>query len=389
MHRATSTALCALGLLAATPAAPQAVVSALARGPEPLTTTTDVHCSRFASFEDEPEVVAGMELEPGDLLASVTADVDLELTCPNGSLLRFTGGFRVMVEAAAGDACAVNFLSGTLDVLTDKETEVHAGGVVLGSEGTQYSVSLSREGTGTDWKCWVYDGRVRWTTPEVDDRWLGAGTRLRLADRQHDAGVTVETRITEQELTHAALRYATFDVARSRTGRGQVEDPRAAVEELSKLHFEVLARPDDSGRRVELAKKQLALRIPSQAAYNLGRAGVRTEQELRRYQIDASSLRVPQPPVPPPRELVRVTDPVALVQTGSRDQAMAQAKKKVEAGTADSRDYYALALAYRELDGAASERAATAAKRALRLHRADGKLLEKDIASCKRLAAGG
>lgn len=282
--------------LGATPAAPQAVVSTLARDLEPLTETTDVRCSRFASFDDEPKVVVGMELEPGDLLASVSGDVDLELTCPSGTLLRFSGGFRVMIDAAEeGNDCAVNFLSGTLDVLTDQPTEVNAGGVVLGSEGTQYSVELSRSGGAADWSCLVYDGRVRWKTPESDGRWLKTGRRLRFATHRSGAAVMDEARIAEPELSRAALRYARFDVVKSRTSDHQVDDLRAAVRQLSKLHLEVLIRPADVDRRVDLAKMQITYRIP-QAIFNLNRAGIRTEQAMRRYQIDPATIKPIRPP---------------------------------------------------------------------------------------------
>jgi len=237
------------------------------------------------------------------LLSSVSGDVDLELTCPGGSLLRFTGGFRVMIDTPAeGTDCAVNFLSGTLDVLTDQPTEVNAGGVVLGSEGTQYSVELTRGAEGADWKCTVYDGRVRWRMPQIEARWVDTGTELRAAGPRLTAAGMTEAPIAGQELSQAAVRYARFDVVKSRARGLQVTDPQAAVRELSKLHLDVLTRPADIGFRVELAKKQIDYQVP-QAKYNLNRAGIRTEQEMRLYQIDTTRiLRLPPPPhrEPPP-----------------------------------------------------------------------------------------
>ena len=286
-------ALCLLVLVSiATPAAAQVMVTGLAQEFEALTETGDVRRTLFASFE-ETGVAIDLELEPGDLLASVSGAIDLELTCPNGSLLRFSGSFRVLINPPEeGSDCAVNFLSGTLDVLTDQPTEVNAGGVVLGSEGTHFSVELARGDEGAVESCSVYDGRVRWRGRGTSRRWLDGGKRLDW-DREDFS----EARVPAAELSRVAGRQARFDAVKA-SRHGAATDPRAVAERLAKLHHAVLVEPGDADRRVALAKAQIDYRISEQATYHLGRAGIRTDEQMRRRQIDVDKLKMRQTPAP-------------------------------------------------------------------------------------------
>ena len=268
--------------LVARPAAPQAEVAALARGLEPLTTTTDVRLTRFASFEEEARIDVGTTLEPGDLLASTSGEIDLALTCPEGTVLRFSGSFRVLIDVPGSESdCALNFLSGTLDVLTDQPTEVNAGGVVLGSEGTQYSVVIVRGPRGAAQRCSVYDGRVAWSYSAGERRWLDGGMRLDLGPGRLEEG-----EIRSDELARVATRYARFDVAGSLAAGQQHADPQAATASLARLHYKVLAEPRDTSRRVDLARAQIDMKVLDQANYNLERGGLRTQLERRRHQIE-------------------------------------------------------------------------------------------------------
>ena len=187
-RRLTTRVVCLASLnvfLIATGALPQATVHGLARGTQPLEETTGVQLKRIDS-STEPVVRVGMELHPGDRLSSGGDRVDVELQCPGGSVLRFTGSYRVFIdEPGDGVDCAVNFLSGTVDVLTDKPTEIESGGVTLGSEGTQYSVSVSYRDRQPDVGCQVYDGRVEWRFSKKAE-WLSAGNRLQIFDTKAD-----------------------------------------------------------------------------------------------------------------------------------------------------------------------------------------------------------
>ncbi len=357
---------------------PQAEVTALVRDAEPLAETTDLACTRFASFEDLPSVRVGLELEPGDLLASVSGATDLELTCPGGSLLRFSDNFRVLVDVPGeGSDCAVDFLSGTLDVLTDQPTEVNAGGVVLGTEGTQYTVELLVRDGAAEQDCKVWDGRVRWRARGSEERWVRGGERLELkaARLSPEAFARLEPeRLGHEDLERAAERYARFDLARSkRVAPDAVADPEAMRERLRELHYQALQRPDDSDRRVALAKAQLDVQAAREASYNLNRAGVRTEQEMRRHRIDPARLKAPATP-----------DPFALIEHGRHHEAIAIFEQRLEAGSATARDVCGLARAHLASEGK-SRRAVGYAERAVFLA-SDGTLPEDELRLCRFLA---
>lgn len=265
---------------AARPALPQAEVTALAHGLDPVDATTEVTCTRFASFEDEDQVAVGMALEPGDLLASSSDDVGLELTCAQGSVLRFSGSFRVLIDVPGeGADCAVNFLSGTLDVITDQPTEVAAGGVVLGSEGTQFAVVVERRDGQAHQRCSVYEGRVAWASPGSGRQWLAGGSRLDLTRERFET-----VKVDPTELGRVAERYARFDVAGSRAAGLRSADPEAAAREMASLHREVLEDPADSDRRAQLANALIDLRRVDQAGYHLERAGSQGSRELEKAQ---------------------------------------------------------------------------------------------------------
>ena len=111
---------------------PQAEVTALASGTDPIDTTDELRLSRFADFSEETTVSVGTMLEVGDLLTSSSDTIDVELGCGEESVHRFSGGFRLLISSPLETDCAVDLLSGTVDVLTDAPAEVGAGDVTLG-----------------------------------------------------------------------------------------------------------------------------------------------------------------------------------------------------------------------------------------------------------------
>ncbi len=389
----------------ASPVVSQVQVSALSEGLEPRTQTTDVRCTRFASFADEPAVVVGMELEPGDLLASVSGGIDLELTCPQGSLMRFSGGFRVMINPPGENDCAVDFMSGNLDVIAQASTEVDAGGVVLGSEGTQYAVMLVRKGGEPDRRVAVYDGRLRvlkssFKAPEV----METGTSVWVGK----SGFS-ERRIEASELRRSAAVNARFDVSKAMARGETIEDPKAASRELQQLHYAVLKKPADTNLRVDLAKTQIRYKSNAQAVYHLNRGGVRTRQDLERHQIDANKLQLgtsqPQlntgqtqlyqrPPsgqtggttslrTSPPPTTTLVSDPFALLEAKRYEEARKLLEARGKETRPTSRDYCGLARAYTGLGD--RDKARTYAKRAVYYAEQDGALTGDELRICQRL----
>ncbi len=376
-------------LLAAT-AEPQATIKSLAHDLEPLTETTDIRLTRFADFTDEPAVRVGMTLEPGDLLTSGPGGFALELECAGGSLLRFTESFRVLVDVPGeGVDCAVNFLSGTVDVLTDQPTEIEAGGVVLGSEGTQYSVHLVRRSNQPDFECLVYDGRVEWRLPKQKlqprqkTKWLRAGKSMRMVNQK-----TAVTLIAPRQFATTAQRYARFDVVNAKATGLAISNETTATNNLARVHQMVLAQPKDTQLRVDLAKAQLQYALPAAANYNLRVGGVRTQEQMQVYQIDSRQLQSSPLIVTdlPPALIVPI--PWTLVQQKKYKEAIEAGELKVKAGSVSSRDYYALALAYRELEGKSSRKAPGYAKRATSLHARDQLLTDDELRHCASLGQG-
>ena len=101
-----------LGLTSAQSAAPRTVVvSALGDGSKQ---TSAVHVLRYATNKEEALVRVGDRFEAGDELTAV-ANVTIELTCPEGSAVKFSGKFRAFISAPKDKLqdCAINLLAGT------------------------------------------------------------------------------------------------------------------------------------------------------------------------------------------------------------------------------------------------------------------------------------
>lgn len=275
-------------LLAGLPGAarPQAEVTALARGSDPLEESGDLRLSRFADASEETSVAVGTALEVGDLLSSVTGEIDVELTCGEETVLQFSGAFRVLIDDPDATDCAVDFLSGSLDVVSDQPAEIDAGDVTLGSEGTEFAVELARTEEGSDHQLTVFDGKVN-VFAEGSESPVEAGKTWRLAGKGKEV---VWGEVTEEAADRAAAIHARLDVARSVAAGEQVADPKQAIEELKSRHKEVLLKPGDKDVRLSLAKAQLAYKQDLKAAYHLKRADVTTEEELELHDLDKRVL---------------------------------------------------------------------------------------------------
>jgi len=383
VDRIRNVVLVATGMVFLAGAAPlllaEAKITALAKGPEPLTSSDDVRLLRFADFSEVAQVQEGDILAEGDLLSSVSGQTTVEVTCEDGSLLRFSGGFRVLIDAPTDSSCAVDFLSGSLDVVTDRPTEVNAGGVVLGSEGTHYSVELSRVEGERRTECSVFDGRVRVMSDGLDEP-VEAGTAWTLSK-----GNVRWLRGADLEpvLNRVALRSAKFDLAQA------VKMKRATYSEksltnLKDLHLAVLRTPADTGKRIALAKQQIMYERKDDAAYNLTQAQINTADKLEDNGIDPRVLRGAKYIRVAPRRPVQ--DPYALIKQQRYKEAIevlsAQAKKQ-----ADSKVYYGLAIAYAGLEGARSKTANGYAARAQRQNANDKKLSSAQLREVSRIQA--
>lgn len=377
MRRSTTLALAALVLAPCRPAAAQAEVSALARGTDPVETTDDLRISRFADFSEETSVSLGTRLDMGDLMTSVGGGTDVELTCGEATLLRFSGGFRVQINPPGEVDCAVDFLTGTLDVLTDLPTEVNSGGVTLGSEGTQYAVEITLVDAQTEPSVQVFDGRVNVRSRAGEQR-IDTGATWRLARGRADWG-----RVGDAEAERAADRYARFDIAKSVAQGRSIDDRAATRAKLKALHRDVLMKPDDTGKRAELAREQIKYGGNRQATYNLRRARLTTPEQLEVYSIDPRVLTV-EPRVY--RMVTPAADPLDLIAAGKHQEAIDILRRRAETDPS-SVVWFGLALAHSKLEGEASRNANGYAVRALRAHAEDRELSEEQAAACRRIQA--
>lgn len=382
--------LSALAVAVASPAWPQAAITSLAEGETPLQESTDLRLERFADFTEITRLTLGEDLDIGDLLKSVSGATDVELTCGESSLLRFSGGFRVVINPPGETDCAVNLLSGQLDVLTDAPTEVRAGGLVLGSEGTQYAITLERDANGPRESVVVFDGKLSLAGRTRDNRQIDGeswqvetGQTWNWDGRQANWG-----QVKASDLARAAQVYARFDLAKSKSIRGTSPsiDPAVSRSQLEALHTKVLSQPADEGSRAALAKAQLELEIDQAAVYNLKRVQLDDDTKLRAHQIDpafisqtqreklysprpsTSSLQVLQPPPPRLHHLVAVPAPTAWQLLDRQEYAKAlPALQQLSRETPSARVYCGLAQAHGGIEGWTSHTAGAYAKRALRL----------------------
>ena len=154
-------------------------------------------------------------------------------------------------------------------MITDQPTEVDAGAVILGSEGTQYSVELTIEDGEQDRTLLVFDGKVRVRGDQIDDE-VESGRTWKQRRKVQSWGT-----IDETHLNRVSQRYAVFDASRMKPDSG--ESREAAVARFKKLHYQVLEKPEDSSKRGELAQEQLKIERTPQAYYHLRRGKITTD----------------------------------------------------------------------------------------------------------------
>jgi hypothetical protein len=407
------------------PAAAQVKVTTLAQRGTPLKESNAVRLSRFADLTETKTLKVGDVLSEGDRLTALASDLFVELTCPKGTLMRFTGSFQVEINPPGEADCALNDLSGDLDVVTDQPTKVDAGGKTLGTSGTRYAVSRESRTEAPSEQVLVFEGKVEVKTP-TGSTLISTGqtvTFTRLMTK-------LEPRpVTENEIQRRAGLYAQFDVVKARASGVEVTDTQAAETEvkLTKLHAAVLRNPAAAQPRLALAREQASNRIGDEALYNFRRSntidptklqairpdGIKRGDEIEYKRLDQllresvpkeiplidkgkrsvvvqptksfstaiaiGSMAAGKPAAPPSDDELakwlaagRLADVVSALET------------KLASSSLSSREELLLAKGYA---GAGDrERAAKAAVQALQRSQADGLLNADEIALCRRLS---
>jgi hypothetical protein len=293
----------ACGLALAVPAAGQVTVSLLARGTSPVAAAEGLRAWRFGDPGEPAPAAVGSELAAGDLLSGAGADLLAELRCAAGSRLGLRGPFRLAVRApAAGAACEVDLLAGTVDVLTTGRVEVHAGGMAVGGEGVRYAVELVRSdgapggparnggGPGSTvapsspaaspvsagtvaLRVVVFDGRVE--VSEAGSRVeVTAGQALGVAGAAAGPALAAahQAPLAGEELERWAGRFAAFDAAKALAAGSQLPADSLRAN-LTELHAAVLRAPGERGPRLELARAESGLGNLDEMAFYEEKAG--------------------------------------------------------------------------------------------------------------------
>src|SRR4029079_843201 len=127
------------------------------------------------------------------------------------TLFRFSGAFRVVVLPPRTDVpCVLQLLAGGVDVMAEEPTEINAGGVLLGSKGTQYAVHLRRSESGPVCEGVVYENDLLIRTAQKE---IPLSTS-RSWVFNFATGTGEQAGISEQALRQSAVIASRFDVAR-------------------------------------------------------------------------------------------------------------------------------------------------------------------------------
>lgn len=401
----------------------EVTVTTIGRALDSLEATEEVRHFSFETGEEVEVLKVGQELPVGDEVVALTDDLFVELTCPGGSQLHFTGNFRVQINMpTTGQDCAIDSRDGSLDVLTDVAVETCAAGVCAATGGTRYAVAVGRSGGTLEREITVFEGEVEVVTREQRTAVTTRKT-LKVKDLADGRGaVSFETtEVTARQVDRWADLYARFDVVNARAAGVELsgEALTEAQGDFKRLHAMVLAQPEAKEPRAELAAKQVTYKVDRAALYHAQRSGLVTEEQVRdrqidpgrlgpRYEVDRGALEVlirDQSAVTGPQTFTTVgpvinAQPMVLgvLTLGPPEGASARERARFwqgqlerfeswrESGDLDSRKYLIAARAQYELG---DKRAAAAlAQRAIRTNPSQSLLTARELAYAGELAGG-
>jgi tetratricopeptide (TPR) repeat protein len=419
-----------------TNATAQGTITALEKKLKRLRATKDIRCFRYADLKEASEVRVGMALSIGDELRKSEGDITLEVKCSSGSLLKFSGPFRVVFLASNGQDCAINLLNGSADVLTSQPTTVTSGPAKLATKRTQYSVEVYRtdDGPAQDWS--VYEGEVEIQLGSLERR-LDAGKKLVIRGRESPLSKEIEP----LDISRAANIYARLDVSEAADPSG--DQRQTFYAELQALHRSVLSNPKDVQARISLAQREIDRHRYTQAALNLslteglvnaedhrqlaiiaamkgtaysrsGRFTEANEAYLRAYYLDpsrapskrdadtAAAIPASRPPFAtnskPESRQPRSSSPAPsapsleeqqylldLIRRERYQEAIDGFQQRLRLLGPNAKDSYGLALAYSGLGD--TRRAAESARQALERNKIDHSLSEQEEHAAEKIAA--
>ena len=203
---------------------------------------------RFKGGTAVPSLRVGLLLEPFDRLSydaglssETIPDVALELLCPNGSNLQFSGDFDVVVKSQDPDFCAIDLQAGRGDVQCGGSTGLSFNEISLGCKGTRFAADSTIRSASSLARILVFEGDV--TAVQAGDEngvLLGEGRAYSLSPQ---AGGFESGPIEEREFESTASLYARLDVAKITHKRGRITDRAALVSQFKEAYREVLTNP--------------------------------------------------------------------------------------------------------------------------------------------------
>ena len=257
-----------IGVLGCLPSVLPAQISVITitDGSTSVTSTNKVALTPLGGF-DPQDLAIDQQLSPGDELTSRSEEMAVVLRCGSdlatATEMTLSAPFRVALLPGDSDtSCAVSLQGGTVDIVAGSPTEIQAGEVTLGSERTQFGMTVSRSGSKVNREAFVYEGRAslrRARRPEVR---LSAGNKVAVSRSASLQPVSIQ----KADIVRAAWLYARADLSRSGLERDQWEK---SFRDLAQAHAEVLEAPDKAEPKVALAvaRMNLNVAVPSTIQY--------------------------------------------------------------------------------------------------------------------------
>ncbi|MBC8030113.1 MAG: hypothetical protein H7Z16_08370 [Pyrinomonadaceae bacterium] len=341
----------------------QGRITALEKNLRKADPTTEVTCSRQGQRNNRLPVTVSMALNMGDELISESGTVTVKARCGTATDLVLSGPFRVRFLRPNNKGCKIYSYpkaGGSVNVSSSVPTNMQSGEIKLGTQHTIYEVKtqlvtrtkLPRASSKMlEQQLIAYDGKVSARLPrsskpvivEEGKKIVTAGTAVARVD------------ITTQDIERTASAVARIEISQS-----AVPDAArpAAFLRLKALHQEVLADPNSRPKLINLVNEQHGLGIPT----------------------DPRLTGTPTPTLTPTQ-----AELFGLLRQRRYNEAIAGFDRRVqELGRADSRDYYGLAVAAKQLRD--NKQAVSYANVALKLFEVDGRMSREELIDSQRIA---
>src|SRR6202035_5725669 len=116
-------------------------INVLAHQLKRLASTDDLRLRRIKNGETLRDIYPGLDLFRGDVLESASKEIEVEIACVKGSLVRLAGQFRIAMSLDETD-CSFDLQMGNVDVLAQEPIGVSFAGAHVASRNGVFAVKL-------------------------------------------------------------------------------------------------------------------------------------------------------------------------------------------------------------------------------------------------------